>query len=118
MSKLSTIFGKPGKSIHKHYCSFAVADVAMMGTMALVILKLTNKSFPLIFLALIALGIGVHAVFGIPTMLNKKIGLVPDVNSQIRDYMPGTSFYHASYTIYPGRPLYFYIPYQRFPHRF
>jgi hypothetical protein len=51
---------------------------------ALVISKLTNKPFPLIFAALIALGIGVHATFGVLTALNKKIG-VPDVNRQIRD---------------------------------
>jgi hypothetical protein len=61
---LSTIFGKPGKGIHKHYCGVAVADVAMTGMAALVIS---------------------NAVFGVPTALNKKIGLVPDVNSQIRD---------------------------------
>jgi hypothetical protein len=44
----------------------AVADVTMTGTVALVISYLTNKSFPLIFAALIALGIG------FPTTLNKK----------------------------------------------
>jgi hypothetical protein len=82
MSELSAIFGEPGKGIHKHYCGVAVADVAMTGAAAVVISKLTNKSFPLIFAAL---GIGVHAAFGVPTALNKKIGLVPDVNSQIRD---------------------------------
>jgi hypothetical protein len=85
MSELSTIFAEPGEGIHKHYCGVAVADVAMTGMAALVISKLTNNSFPLIFAALIALGISVHATFGIPTALNKKIGLVPDVNSQIRD---------------------------------
>jgi hypothetical protein len=85
MSELSTIFGEPGEGIHKHYCGVAIADVALTGAAALVISKLTNKSFPLIFAALIALGIGVHAAFGVPTALNKKIGLVPDVNSQIRD---------------------------------
>jgi hypothetical protein len=85
MSKLSTIFGEPGEGIYKHYCDIAIADVAMTGVAALVISKLTNKSFPFIFAALITLGIGVHAAFGIPTALNKKIVLVPDVNSQIRD---------------------------------
>jgi hypothetical protein len=85
MSELSTIFGEPGEGIHKHYCGVAVADVAMTGVATLVISKLTNKFFPLIFAALIALGIGFHAAFGVPTVLNKKIGLVPDVNSQIRD---------------------------------
>jgi hypothetical protein len=83
MSKLLTIFSEPGEGIHKHYCGVAVAYVAMTGAAALVISKLTNKSFPLIFAALIALGI--HAAFGVPTALNKKIGIVPDVNSQIRD---------------------------------
>jgi hypothetical protein len=43
------------KGIHKHYCGVAVADVAKTGAAALVISKLTNKSFPLIFVALIAL---------------------------------------------------------------
>jgi hypothetical protein len=72
MSELSTIFGEPGEGIHKHYCGVAIADVAMTGAAALVISKLTNKSFPLIFAALIALGIGVHAAFGVPTALTKK----------------------------------------------
>jgi hypothetical protein len=58
MSELSTIFSKPSEGIQKHYCGVAVADVAMTGMTALVILKLTNKFFPLIFAALIALGIG------------------------------------------------------------
>jgi hypothetical protein len=71
MSELLTIFSEPGKGIHKHYCGVAVADIAMTGMVALVISKLTNKFFPLIFAALIALGIGVHATFGIPTALNK-----------------------------------------------
>jgi hypothetical protein len=84
-ANLSTIFGEPREGIHKHYCGVAIADVAMTSTAALVISKLTNKSFPLIFATLIAPGIGVHATFGVPTTLNKKIGLVPDVNSQIRD---------------------------------
>jgi hypothetical protein len=77
ISELSIIFDEPGKG--------AVADIAMTGTAALVISKLINKSFLVIFAALIMLGIGVHAVFSDPTTLNKKIGLVPDVNSQIRD---------------------------------
>jgi hypothetical protein len=85
MSELSTIFGEPGEGIHKHYCGVAVADEAMTGVVAFVISKLTNKSFPLIFAALIALGIGIHATFGGPTALNKKIGLVLDVYNQIRD---------------------------------
>jgi hypothetical protein len=86
-ANISTIFGEPGEGIHKHYCGVAIADIAMTGTAAVVIARLTNKSFPLVFAALIALGVGVHAVFGVPTALNKKIGLVPNVqnvNNQIR----------------------------------
>jgi hypothetical protein len=63
-ANLLTIFGKPGKGIHKHYCGVAIADVAMTGVAAFVILHLTNKSFPLIFAMLIVLGIGIHAAFG------------------------------------------------------
>jgi hypothetical protein len=77
ISELLTIFSKPGKRIHKHYCNIAIADVAMTGMAVLVISKLTNKSFPLIFAALIALGIGIHATFGILTALNTHLGLVP-----------------------------------------
>ena len=87
MADLSTIFGEPGEGIHKHYCGVAVADVAMTGAAAVVISRLTNKSFPLVFAALIALGIGVHAALGVPTALNKKLGLVPNVqngNTDIR----------------------------------
>jgi hypothetical protein len=81
LTNLSTIFGKPGEGIHKllRCRSCRCSNDRCSGS---VISKLTNKSFPLIFAALIALGIGVHAGFGIPTALNKKIGLVPDVNSQ------------------------------------
>jgi hypothetical protein len=75
MTDLSTIFGKPSERIHKHYRGIAVADVTMTGTAAFVILHLTNKSFSLVFAALIVLGIGIHAAFGVPTALNKKIGL-------------------------------------------
>jgi hypothetical protein len=84
VTNLSTIFGEPGEGIHKHYCGVAVADVAMTGAAAVVIARLTNKSFPLVFAALVAFGIGVHAAFGVPTALNKKIGLVRNVNNQIR----------------------------------
>jgi hypothetical protein len=87
IAHLLTIFGEPGEGIHKHFCSVAVADVAMTGIAAVVISRLTNKSFPLVFAALITLGIGVHAAFGVPTALNKKIGLVPNVqnvHNQIR----------------------------------
>jgi hypothetical protein len=73
---MSTIFSEPGEGIYKHYCGVAVADVAMTSMAALVISKLTNKSFPLNFATLIALGIGVHATFGVPTALNKRLGLV------------------------------------------
>jgi hypothetical protein len=83
-TNLATIFGEPGEGIHKHYCGVAVADIAMTGATAVVISWLTNKSVFTIFAALIALGVGVHVVFGVPTALNKRLGLVPNVNSQIR----------------------------------
>jgi hypothetical protein len=76
MTDYSTIFGKPGEGIHKHCCGVAIADVAMTGAAAVVIARLTNKSIPLVFAALIALGIGVHAAFGVPTALNTHLGLV------------------------------------------
>jgi hypothetical protein len=66
VSDLSTIFGEPGKGIHKHYCGVAVADIAMTGAAAVVISCLTNHSFPLVFAALITLSIGAHVAFGVP----------------------------------------------------
>jgi hypothetical protein len=84
LTNLSTIFGEPGKSIHKHYCGIAIADIAMTGAMAVVILRITNNSVFSIFAALIALGVGAHMVLGVPTALNKHLGLVPNINSQIR----------------------------------
>jgi hypothetical protein len=81
LTNLSTIFGEPGKGIHKYYCGVALANVAMTGATAVVISNLTNKSFPLVFAALIALGIGFHAVFSIPTAMNKKIELLPNVQN-------------------------------------
>jgi hypothetical protein len=77
MTDPSTIFGEPGKGIHTHVCGVAIADVAMTGAAAVFIARLTNKSVPVVFAALIALGIGVHAVFGVPTALNKQLGLAP-----------------------------------------
>jgi hypothetical protein len=77
MTDLSTIFGEPGKGIHKHFCGVAIADVAMTGAAVVVIARVTNKSVPVVFAALIALGIGVHAVFGVPTALNKQLVLAP-----------------------------------------
>jgi hypothetical protein len=83
-TNLSTIFGEPGEGIHKHFCGVAIADIAMTGAAAVVISRITNKSVFSIFAALIALSIGVHAAFSVPTVLNKRLGLVPNVNSQNR----------------------------------
>jgi hypothetical protein len=94
MSELSTIFSKPGEGIHKHYCGVAIADVAMTGMVALVISKLTNKSFPLVFAALVALGIGVHAVLGVLTSLNKCLGLASNKNKAFH-YNQGTTVEHV-----------------------
>jgi hypothetical protein len=84
MTDLATVFGEPGKGIHTHFCGVAIADIAMTGAAAVLIARLTNKSVPIVFGALIVLGIGVHAVLGMPTALNKQLGLTPKFhNGQI-----------------------------------
>jgi hypothetical protein len=83
MTDLSTAFSKPGKGIHKHFCSVAITDIAMTGTAAILIARATNKSVFPVFAALIALGISVHVVFGMPRALNKRLGLVPALQATI-----------------------------------
>jgi hypothetical protein len=48
--------------------------------LAIVISCLTNKFTVGIFATLVALGISMHAFFGIPTALNKHLGLAPNEN--------------------------------------
>jgi hypothetical protein len=62
----------------------------MTGVVALVVSKLTNKSFPLVFAALVALGIGAHTVFGVLTTLNKRLSLAPNENKAFH-YNQGTT---------------------------
>jgi hypothetical protein len=79
MEDLLTIFGRPGEGVHEHYeFSFAIKDVAMTGVAAVLIAKVFNKSVFTVFVALIALGIGAHVLFGVPTALNQKLGLAPE----------------------------------------
>jgi hypothetical protein len=56
----------------------------MTSAMADIIVRLTNKSIPLVFAALIALSVGLHVAFSVPTTLNKKLGLMPNTNNQIK----------------------------------
>jgi hypothetical protein len=78
MTDLSTVFGRPGEGVHEHYeFGFAIKNVAMTGATAVLIAKVFNKSILGTFAALIALGIGAHIAFGVPTALNKQLGLVP-----------------------------------------
>jgi uncharacterized membrane protein YeiH len=53
----------------------------MTSVAAVLIARITNKSVPVVFAALIALGIGVHAVLGVPTALNKQLGLAPKLHN-------------------------------------
>jgi hypothetical protein len=76
MTDLSTIFGDPRKGIHTHFCRVAIADVAMTGVAAVLIACATNKSVPVVFAALIYWKL-VYVVFGVPTALNKQLGLTP-----------------------------------------
>jgi hypothetical protein len=67
----------------QHFCSVAVADIAMTGAAAVVIVRL--KSTLGVFAALVALGIGVHVVLGISTALNKCLGLAPNAQKSFSD---------------------------------
>ena len=72
---MANLFGEPGKGIHTHVYGVAIADVAMTAGAAIIIGKATNKSIPAVFVGLMALGVVAHWYFGVPTTLNKKLGL-------------------------------------------
>lgn len=84
MSDLSEIFGKPGEGIHTHVAGFAIADVALTAGAAVLIARATNRSVPAVFVALMAVGVAAHWYFGVPTALNKKLGLAKEPEQNMR----------------------------------
>lgn len=74
MCQYKDIFGKPNEGAHKHRL-FGVAAVDLIGTVVIsyLIARWLKKSFWLIFIIAMLLGVFLHKLFCVDTALNKKI---------------------------------------------
>lgn len=81
LSKYKNILGEPGKGFHRHFSfGFAILDLIATIILALVITKykygkITFSKFGIVFLVLMVIAIFLHAIFGVKTVLNKKLGI-------------------------------------------
>lgn len=72
--KYRDIFGRPGEGVHSHR-TFGFASIDILFTIIAALLIPGNKLRNLAVLMLLA--IILHALFGVETTLNKKLGLAP-----------------------------------------
>ena len=72
LSKYSTMLGEPGKGIHTHVFGVAIADVVMTVVAAgLLHLAWPRYSFWLWLVGLFLLGILLHRLFGVRTVVDR-----------------------------------------------
>ncbi len=71
-SRYSEILGKPGKGIHTHVCGIAIADVFMTVLAAWLFHRVWPRyPFWVWLLGLFVLGILLHRLFGVRTVVDR-----------------------------------------------
>ena len=73
LCQYKNILGEPGKGVHFHVFRIAVIDLLITILFALIVSKIYNWNFWVVFLPLIFIGILLHRFFCVNTTVNKLI---------------------------------------------